>query len=118
MAAEVTSPRMPPVGRMVWMQYEIIIHDLAALDLEGLRAFEQRAIADAIEEHLSHQPAKATRRRKCLPTLTPRFEHVPPVWQLRVGDFRIFYDVETAENRVHVRAVRRKTPEQRTEDIT
>jgi mRNA-degrading endonuclease RelE of RelBE toxin-antitoxin system len=103
---------------MAWMQYEIIIHEPAMADLEDLRAFEQRALADAIEQHLSHQPTRPTRRRKCLPTLTPCFEYVAPLWQLRVGDFRIFYDVETVEQRVHIRAVRRKGPEQRTEDIT
>ena len=31
-----------------------------------------------------------------------------PVWQLRVGDFRVFYDVDEREREVVVRAVRRK----------
>ena len=67
---------------------------------------------------LAYEPARATRRRKCLAALSPSFEHVPPVWQLRVGDFRVFYDVDEAGSTVHVRAVRRKDPDQRTEDIT
>jgi mRNA-degrading endonuclease RelE of RelBE toxin-antitoxin system len=25
------------------------------------------------------------------------FEHVPPVWELRAGKFRLFYDVDTEE---------------------
>jgi mRNA-degrading endonuclease RelE of RelBE toxin-antitoxin system len=58
-----------------------------------------------------------TRRRKCLLDLTPSFEHELPVWELRVGDFRVFYDVQEDELRVHVRAVRRKEARQKTEDI-
>ncbi len=100
------------------MPYEIKIHDLAADELDGLRAYDHRIILDAIEEQLSHQPTVRTRRRKCLAKLAPSFEHVPPVWQLRVGDYRVFYDVAELEHEVHVRAVRRKGPEQTTGDIT
>jgi len=59
-----------------------------------------------------------TRLRKQLPNLAPSFEYEPPVWQLRVGVFRVFYDVDDLAGEVHVRAVRRKKPHQRTEDIT
>ncbi len=100
------------------MTYEIRVHELAAEELEELRAYDQRAVVGAMEEHLSHEPTRVTRHRKCLVALSPGFEHVPPVWQLRVGNFRVFYDVDEAGNMVHVRAVRRKDPEQRTEDIT
>ena len=31
-----------------------------------------------------------------------------PVWQLRVGDLRVFYDVDAERREVVVRAVRRK----------
>ena len=44
-------------------------------------------------------------------------EHELPVWELRVGVFRVFYDVQDEQGRVHVRAVRRKEPRQKTEDI-
>ena len=37
-----------------------------------------------------------------------RWEHVPPVWQLRVEDWRVFYDVDERARQVIVRAVRRK----------
>jgi mRNA-degrading endonuclease RelE of RelBE toxin-antitoxin system len=39
------------------------------------------------------------------------------VWELRVGTYRVFYDVEESERRVIVRAVRRKLPGNTTEDI-
>ena len=40
-----------------------------------------------------------------------------PVWELRVGEYRVFYDVNEQEARVIVRAVRRKRPYQATEEI-
>ncbi len=83
-----------------------------------MRVYDHRIVLSAIEEQLSHQPGVRTRRRKELLNLTPSFEHVPPVWELRVGEFRVFYDVDEPARRVHVRAVRRKRPQQRTEDIT
>jgi hypothetical protein len=57
------------------------------------------------------------RRRKCLIGLTPSFEHELPVWELRAGAFRVFYDVVEEQRIVHVRAVRRKERRQQTEDI-
>ena len=41
----------------------------------------------------------------------------PPIWELRVGDYRVFYDVAPAEQVVYVRAVRRKPAGKTTEDI-
>ncbi len=41
---------------------------------------------------------------------------VPPIWELRVGEFRIFYDVAEEERKVYVRAVRRKPPHKTTEE--
>lgn len=76
------------------MPYEISIEELAAVELEALRVFDERRIVQAIEEQLSHQPTTVTRRRKRLDSLTPSFEHVAPVWELRVGEFRVFYDVD------------------------
>jgi len=35
----------------------------------------------------------------------------------RVGDWRVFYDVDGEERRVYVRAVRRKPPHRTTEEI-
>ncbi len=99
------------------MPYEIVVHELALEELESLQPFDQRRVLAEIREQLSHEPGKPTRRRKCLIDLTPSFEHELPVWELRVGGFRVFYDVADEERRVHIRAVRRKQPRQRTEDI-
>lgn len=86
-------------------------------DLARLRPFDRNAILDAIEKQLRHEPAKETRNRRPLPGLVPGFEAEPPIWQLRVGDFRVFYDVDEEADTVAVRAVRRKPPERTTEEI-
>jgi mRNA-degrading endonuclease RelE of RelBE toxin-antitoxin system len=100
------------------MPWEILVQELATEELESLRAFEQRQIVQAIEAQLSHQPNVVTRRRKPLPALTPDFEHVPPVWEIRIGAFRVFYDINETAKQVHVRAIRRKGQGQTTKDIT
>ena len=99
------------------MPYEIVVHELAVKELEPLRAFDRRRVLAEIRGQLTDQPTVATRGRKCLMDLTPSFEHQLPIWELRVGAFRVFYDVEEDEQRVHVRAVRRKEAPQKTEDI-
>jgi mRNA-degrading endonuclease RelE of RelBE toxin-antitoxin system len=99
------------------MAYEIVVHELAILELDSLRAFDQRRVLADIREQLANQASVPSRRRKCLIDLTPTFDHELPVWELRVGIFRVFYDVAEEEKRVHIRAIRRKQTEQRTEDI-
>jgi mRNA-degrading endonuclease RelE of RelBE toxin-antitoxin system len=96
--------------------YQIVMHELAIEELESERAFEQRRVVAEIRQQLTHEPAVPSRKRKCLVDLTPSFEHEPPIWELRVGNLRVFYDVNQADRRVHVRAVRRKDT-QTTEDI-
>jgi mRNA-degrading endonuclease RelE of RelBE toxin-antitoxin system len=99
------------------MAYEIVVHDLAVEELESLRAYDRRQVLAGIREQLVHQPSVPTRRRKCLIDLTPSFEHGLPVWELRLGVYRVFYDVAEAEKVVHIRAVRRKDAHQRAEEV-
>jgi mRNA-degrading endonuclease RelE of RelBE toxin-antitoxin system len=54
---------------------------------------------------LTFQPLTPTARRKELKGAAPTFEHVPPVWQLRVDALRIIYDVDLDRATVTVRAV-------------
>jgi mRNA-degrading endonuclease RelE of RelBE toxin-antitoxin system len=70
----------------------------AEADLAHFRAFEQRVIVDAIRAHLTVDADVESRRRKRL-TAGP----VAP-WELRVGDHRVFYQVE-AESTVTIVAV-------------
>jgi mRNA-degrading endonuclease RelE of RelBE toxin-antitoxin system len=88
-----------------------------ANDLAELRAADRKRILDRIEQQLLHQPTKETRHKKIILGLKPHWEHEEPVWQLRVGQFRVFYDVNDETDRVTVRAIRRKPPHKTTEKI-
>ena len=82
-----------------------------------MRPFDRSQLLDRMEEQLTHEPTTQTRNKKILAGLTPPWDHEPPVWKLRVGEFRVFYDVDDAHRRVSVRAVRRKRPHDTTEEI-
>jgi mRNA-degrading endonuclease RelE of RelBE toxin-antitoxin system len=86
-------------------------------DLAGLRAFDRKKILDRIEQELTDQPKQETRNRKTVPGLTPPWEHVEPIWELRVGEHRVFYDVDEPAGRVTIRAIRQKRPHKTTEEI-
>ena len=49
--------------------------------------------------------------------LVPPWEHGDPVWELRIGEYRIFYDVDEAKSTVVVRVIRHKPPHKVTEEI-
>lgn len=63
---------------------------------------------DEVDVQLGRAPVTAGRRKKLLEGVDPPWDAVRPVWQLRVGDFRVFYDVDVARRQVVVRAIRRK----------
>jgi len=97
--------------------YEIRFARSVAKELRALRSRDRVVVLDAIEEKLSHDPAVEARNRKPLVGLVPPFEAVLPVWELRVGDFRVFPDVSDDGRTVYVRAVRRKPSHRTTEEI-
>lgn len=86
-------------------------------DLRRIRAYDRRKLIDAIEEQLRREPNLQTRNRKLLASLLPRWTREVPVWELRVGQYRIFYDVSEKESIVYVRAVRKKPVGKSTEEI-
>ena len=59
---------------------------------------------------------RETRNRKMLHGLIPPWQRVEHVWELRIGQYRVFYDVDVA-GVVTIRALRRKPPRKTTEDI-
>jgi mRNA-degrading endonuclease RelE of RelBE toxin-antitoxin system len=97
--------------------FEIRFEETVEEELAALRPHEGRRILDVIEEQLRHEPDVATRHRKILEGAKPPLNVVPPVWQLRVGEYRVLYDVSREEMQVNVRAVRRKPPHKTTEEI-
>jgi mRNA-degrading endonuclease RelE of RelBE toxin-antitoxin system len=88
--------------------YSIEVSAGAADEIGALRAFDRRRVLDAVERDLGREPTRVTRRRKLLHGVRPRFEHVVPIWQLRVGAIRVFYDVDEERRVVSIRAVRVK----------
>jgi mRNA-degrading endonuclease RelE of RelBE toxin-antitoxin system len=70
--------------------------------LDHLKYFskrDQQIILNAIEKHLSDRPDQETRKRK-------RLEENPLApWELRVGDFRVFYDVDSDNHLVIIVAI-------------
>ncbi|HEY6366892.1 MAG TPA: type II toxin-antitoxin system RelE/ParE family toxin [Candidatus Binatia bacterium] len=97
--------------------FEIRFAEGVEKDLRNIRIYYRNQILDAIEEQLAHEPSIRTRNRKLLENLIPPWQTVAPVWELRVGEHRVFYDVSATESVVYVRAVRRKPRGTKTEDI-
>ena len=88
-----------------------------AQDLKTIPAFYRKQILDVIEKQLLNTPDLETRNRKILAKLAPPWEGIEPVWELRVGEYRVFYDISREDETVYVRAVRRKPSGKKTEDI-
>jgi mRNA-degrading endonuclease RelE of RelBE toxin-antitoxin system len=84
------------------MAFAIELSPRARDHVRQLRKREQRIIVDAITLHLAHQPDLPTQHRKKLQDnpLAP--------WKLRVGDYRVFYDVSHESGTVIIVAVGRK----------
>lgn len=97
--------------------YEIRFAEGVEKDLKKIPAYYRKTVLDAIATQLVTEPATLTRNRKQLVSLIPPWTAEAPVWELRVGDYRIFYDVTEEEPIVYVRAIRKKFPGKRTEDI-
>jgi len=85
------------------MPYTVIYSPEAVDHLSALPKAEQVTVIDQSEQQLTHQPTLPTRKRKVLRpnTLAP--------WQLRLGDVRVFYEVqEDPAPIVNIKAVGKK----------
>ena len=81
------------------MPYRIAFSRISLSHLRAFTAREQRIIRDALIEQLSYEPTVQTRNRK---EMRP---NLLAVWELRIGDFRVYYDVDEGESIVDIRAV-------------
>jgi mRNA-degrading endonuclease RelE of RelBE toxin-antitoxin system len=97
--------------------FEIRYAEGVADDLKELRAYDQRIVVDRIKEQLTHEPAMETRAKKIITGLRPSFQYEEPLWQLRVGQYRVYYDVDIKQRKVNVRAIRSKPPYLTTEEV-
>jgi len=86
------------------MAFEIQFTQTAADHVRTYRKFDQQIILDGIEVQLQSEPTTESRNRKRLT------ENELSDWELRVQDFRVFYDIVAEENRqiVKVKAVGHK----------
>ncbi len=77
------------------MRYEIVLAPEADDDLKYLSAMDRSTIREAIKTHLRYEPQKISKSRiKRLRGMSR------PQYRLRVGEFRIFYDVTITEVQV------------------
>ncbi len=97
--------------------YEIRFAEDVETDLKKLSAYHRRTVLDAIERQLRSEPTTSTRNRKPLASLIPPWTAEPPIWELRVGEYRVFYDISEEEPVVIVRAIRKKPRGKTTEEI-
>ncbi len=97
--------------------FNIVVVAAAKAQLNALSAFEKRQVIDAIDANLLFDPLLGTRKRKDLGDLPTGFAYVPPLWELKVGELRVFYDVDQQAAIVNIRSVRRKPPHKTTQEI-
>ena len=97
--------------------YKITYSEGVADDLGRLRANQRAQVLDRIEVQLRREPSRQTRNRKIVVGLVPPWDHVEPIWELRIGEYRVFYDVDEAESTVIIRAIRHKPRHKTTEEI-
>lgn len=65
-----------------------------------LTARQRVTVLDAVDVQLAHEPAVETRNRK------PMRPNPLAPWELRIGDLRVYYDVEDVpEPKVYIRAI-------------
>jgi mRNA-degrading endonuclease RelE of RelBE toxin-antitoxin system len=93
--------------------FAVEVHEAAFAELEALRRYDRNRILDEIEEQLTQGPNTV----KILEAFEPPWDQLGPVWQLSVGDFRVFYDVVEPNRLVIVRAVRKKPAHRSTDQI-
>ena len=81
------------------MPYRIEYSREAIMHLRRLTARERAIVLDTVDEQLTHEPTVETQQRK---------EMLPndlASWELRLGDLRVYYEVQEAEQLVNVIAI-------------
>ena len=79
--------------------FEIELTPDATDDLATFRKYDQQRLLTQVEEQFAHEPFVETRQRKRL-----RPNRLAE-WELRVGEFRVFYDVVVDDDSKTVRVV-------------
>jgi mRNA-degrading endonuclease RelE of RelBE toxin-antitoxin system len=79
--------------------HELLYTDSAREDLRDLPQRSRKLVLDAADRHLLHEPGTTTRNRK------PLRPNSLAEWELRIGNHRIFYDLDADRQVVKVKAV-------------
>jgi mRNA-degrading endonuclease RelE of RelBE toxin-antitoxin system len=84
------------------MSFRIEFSPAAHQHLHRLSKRDQKILVEAISRQLRNQPDQPTRNRKRLEA------NVLAPWELRVGAFRVFYDVDRESESVVILAIGQK----------
>jgi mRNA-degrading endonuclease RelE of RelBE toxin-antitoxin system len=85
------------------LPYRIEYSPAAEDHLRALTSRQRTTVFDTVERQLAHQPNVETRNRKPM-----RPNPIAP-WELRIGNLRVYYDIEEQpEQRVMILAVGKK----------
>lgn len=88
--------------------FEIHLKPSAIKDMDKLRKYDAAMVANGMENHLSRNPTKESKSRiKRLRGISD------PDYRLRIGDYRVFYNVDRTELRVDVLRVLSKDQTQK-----
>lgn len=79
--------------------HEIQWSDTAIDHFRGFRKYDQQRLMTAIDVHLLHQPTLETSKRVRL------FPNELAEWELRIGELRVFYDVDEKAQTVQIEAI-------------
>lgn len=89
--------------------FEIRLGPDAQMELSRLKAFDRKRLVDAMRRELTTSALIDKKPRKRLaPAPESQISTSQPVWQLRVGEFRVFYDVDEDASVVMVQRIARK----------
>lgn len=73
------------------MSYNVKWHEKALKDLRGLDKSNARAIVDKVKDHLAKEPMSLGKPLKGI---------FKGMYRYRVGDYRVIYTVDKAENKI------------------
>ncbi len=79
--------------------FEIVISEDAIEDLKVLKKPERTTILDGLTPQLAREPTTETRNRN------PLRPNELSKWELRIGIYRVFYDVDDENSKVLIKAV-------------
>jgi mRNA interferase RelE/StbE len=93
------------------MAFQLIYSNAARDEIKALRAYDRQRVVTTVESLLRDQPTNISRSR--IKQMTQ------PFWsqyRLRVDEFRVYFDVDEANQTVHILHVRPKTTESTPEE--